>query len=104
MRSEGARRAVPVTVAEARQQEVRVELYSVGRVVSRNTPQLAAEIDARVVELLVDEGESVVQGAGIDPARHHGPRVVAAGSAGGHSATHREHRQRTAAGSSATAT
>jgi RND family efflux transporter MFP subunit len=30
--------------------------------VSRNTPQLAAEVDARVVEILVDEGESVVQG------------------------------------------
>ena len=59
---EGARSAVPVTVAEARRQEVRVELYSVGRVVSRNTPHLAAEIDARVVELLVDEGEPVVQG------------------------------------------
>jgi membrane fusion protein (multidrug efflux system) len=59
---EGARNAVPVTVAQARQQEVRVELYSVGRVVSRNTPQLAAEIDARVVEILVDEGEPVVHG------------------------------------------
>ena len=59
---EGARNAVTVTVAVARQQEVRVELYSVGRMVSRNTPQLAAEVDARVVAILVDEGESVVQG------------------------------------------
>jgi RND family efflux transporter MFP subunit len=58
----GGRNAVPVTVAEARQQEVRVELYSVGRMVSRNTPKLAAEIDARVIEILVDEGEAVVQG------------------------------------------
>ena len=41
-----ARGAVAVTVAEARRQEVRIELYSVGRLVSRNAPQLAAEIDA----------------------------------------------------------
>jgi len=56
------REAVAVTVARARQQEVRVELYSVGRLVSLNTPLLAAEIDARVVEVLVDEGEPVVRG------------------------------------------
>jgi membrane fusion protein (multidrug efflux system) len=59
---QGARDAVAVTVAEARSQEVRVELYSVGRLVSLNTPMLAAEIDARVVEILVDEGEPVVRG------------------------------------------
>ena len=58
----GTRKAVAVTIAEARRQEVRVELYSVGRVISLNTPLLAAEIDARVVELLVDEGETVTQG------------------------------------------
>jgi RND family efflux transporter MFP subunit len=58
----GSRNAVAVTLAAARRQEVRVELYSVGRLVSLNTPMLAAEIDARVVELLVDEGESVAQG------------------------------------------
>ena len=57
-----AHRAVAVTVAEARRQEVRVELYSVGRLVSRNAPRLAAEIDARVVAVLVDEGESIVRG------------------------------------------
>lgn len=56
------RDAVAVTVAEARQQEVRVELYSVGRLVSLNTPLLAAEIDARVVDVLVDEGETVSLG------------------------------------------
>lgn len=56
------RHAVAVTVAEARRQEVRVELYSVGRLISLNTPMLAAEIDARVVEVLVDEGEPVTQG------------------------------------------
>jgi len=57
-----SRHAIAVTVAEARRQEVRVELYSVGRLVSLNTPLLAAEIDARVVEILVDEGEAVSRG------------------------------------------
>jgi RND family efflux transporter MFP subunit len=60
--AEAKRNAVSVTVAEARREEVRVELYSVGRLISLNTPMLAAEIDARVVEVLVDEGEPVSQG------------------------------------------
>ena len=55
-------RAVPVQLALAEQKEVLVELYSVGRLVSRNTPSLAAEIDARVVEVLVEEGEAVQEG------------------------------------------
>jgi RND family efflux transporter MFP subunit len=59
---DGMRNAVAVTVAQSRLQEVRVELYSVGRLVSRNTPQLAAEVEGRVVEVLVDEGEPVVEG------------------------------------------
>ena len=59
---QGTDRAVAVTLAEAGQQEVRVELYSVGRLISLNTPLLAAEVDARVVEVLVDEGEPIVQG------------------------------------------
>lgn len=59
---EATRRAVAVTIAEARQQDVRVELYSVGRLVSRNAPQLAAEVDGRVVEILVDEGQPVTRG------------------------------------------
>lgn len=59
---EGVRRAVAVTAAEARRQEVRVELHSVGRLISRNAPRLAAEIDARVVAVLVDEGESIGKG------------------------------------------
>jgi RND family efflux transporter MFP subunit len=58
----GTRNVVAVTIAEARRQEVRLELYSVGRLISLNTPLLAAEIDARVVEVLVDEGETVAQG------------------------------------------
>jgi hypothetical protein len=40
----GAGRTVAVTLAEARQEAVRVELFSVGRIVSRNMPRLAAEI------------------------------------------------------------
>ena len=47
-------RAVPVQLAPAKRKEVLVELYSVGRLVSRNTPSLAAEIDARVVGVLVE--------------------------------------------------
>jgi RND family efflux transporter MFP subunit len=55
-------RKVSVTVARARQQEIQVELYSIGRLVSKNTPLLAAEINAPVVDVLVDEGEPVEQG------------------------------------------
>jgi RND family efflux transporter MFP subunit len=55
-------RTVPVQLAEAEQKEVIVELYSIGRLVSRNTPSLAAEIDARVIDVLVEEGEAVRQG------------------------------------------
>jgi membrane fusion protein (multidrug efflux system) len=53
---------VAVTVEQAKSQEVRSELFSVGRIVSRNTPTLAAEINARVVEVQVDEGRQVAQG------------------------------------------
>jgi RND family efflux transporter MFP subunit len=59
---QASERVVAATVAEAASMEVRDELYSVGRVVSRNTPMLAAEINARVVEVLVDEGEAVREG------------------------------------------
>jgi RND family efflux transporter MFP subunit len=49
-------------MAVVEQKEVRVELYSVGRLVSRNKPSLAAEIDARVLEVLVEEGQAVEKG------------------------------------------
>ena len=52
-------RTVTVTLAAAGTKEVRDELFSVGRIVSRNTPVLAAEIGARVVEVLVEEGQAV---------------------------------------------
>ncbi len=55
-------RAIPVRVAKAQTREVLVELYAVGRLVSRNSPSLAAEIDARVVEVLVEEGEAISKG------------------------------------------
>jgi len=60
--SPNASRAVPVQLTLVEQKEVLVELYSVGRLVSRNTPSLAAEIEARVVEVLVEEGEAVQEG------------------------------------------
>ncbi|MBT8064279.1 MAG: efflux RND transporter periplasmic adaptor subunit [Gammaproteobacteria bacterium] len=55
-------RVVAVTVTEAAREDVQVELYSIGRLVSKNTPTLAAEIDARVLEFLVDEGQQVLEG------------------------------------------
>ena len=53
---------VSVTLAEAKTEEIQVELYSIGRLVSKNTPTLAAEINARVIEFLVDEGQAVAKG------------------------------------------
>jgi multidrug efflux pump subunit AcrA (membrane-fusion protein) len=55
-------RKVSVTLATATRQAVQVELRSVGRLVSMNTPLLAAEISARVVAVLVEEGQPVRQG------------------------------------------
>ncbi len=55
-------RVISVTLAQAASQDVEVELYSIGRLVSRNTPTLAAEINARVLEVRVDEGEQVSEG------------------------------------------
>ena len=52
-------RVVAVTLTEASREDVQVELYSVGRLVSKNTATLAAEINARVIEFLVDEGDTV---------------------------------------------
>ena len=54
--------AIPVTTAQALQQDVVDQLHSVGRLASRNAPTLATEIDARVTDVLVDVGESVVPG------------------------------------------
>jgi RND family efflux transporter MFP subunit len=54
-----AERTVSVTLAIAALQEVQVELHSIGRLVSKNTPLLSAEISARVVAVLVEEGQPV---------------------------------------------
>jgi len=54
-----AERTVSVTLATVSRQEVQVELHSIGRLVSKNTPLLAAEISARVVAVLVEEGQPV---------------------------------------------
>ena len=56
-----AQRSISVTLAIADQQEIQVELHSIGRLVSLNTPLLAAEINARVVKVLVEEGQPVRQ-------------------------------------------
>ena len=58
----GTSRAVPVTTAEARTGEVETRLHSVGRFVSEHAPRLAAEVAARVEEVLVEEGETVSAG------------------------------------------
>ena len=55
-------RTISVTLAEAGTREVRDELFSVGLIVSRNTPMLAAEVSARVVEVRAEEGQAVQQG------------------------------------------
>ena len=54
--------AVPVTTAIVERRDVDSRLYAVGRLVSRNTPVLASEVDARVTRILVDEGEAVRRG------------------------------------------
>jgi RND family efflux transporter MFP subunit len=61
-RDDASSRVTPVRLAQAETREVRVELHSVGRLVSRNSPSLAAEIDARVVKVLVEEGDAVAEG------------------------------------------
>jgi RND family efflux transporter MFP subunit len=54
--------AVPVTTAIAHTGEVESRLHSVGRFVSENAPRLAAEVAARVEDVLVEEGETVSAG------------------------------------------
>ena len=57
-----ARQAVPVLTERAETRDVQQTFHSIGRLVSKNAPVLAAEINARVVEVLVDAGDMVVQG------------------------------------------
>jgi RND family efflux transporter MFP subunit len=55
-------RAVAVRTAAVEQRGVQTRLHSIGRLVSENTPLLSAEVNARVVEVLVDEGVPVEEG------------------------------------------
>jgi RND family efflux transporter MFP subunit len=55
-------RAVTVTIARVEEKTVQTRLRSIGRLVSRNAPVLASEIDARVIEILADEGQPVREG------------------------------------------
>lgn len=64
------RPAVLVTIVEASAQDVNVSEFSVGRIESKADPFVAAEIDGRVVEVLVEVGGEVTEGsslATIDP-------------------------------------
>ncbi len=55
-------RAIPVTTTVARTGDVTTRLHSVGRFVSEQAPRLAAEVAARVEEVLVEEGDTIVRG------------------------------------------
>lgn len=55
-------RTVPVSIVTAESREVVEDLMSVGRVVSKTAPTLAAEINARVTDVLVQEGDTVELG------------------------------------------
>lgn len=54
--------AVSVRTATVATEDVTTELDSIGRLVSLNAPTLASEINARVVEILADEGHPVEAG------------------------------------------
>lgn len=55
-------RTVAVTVSVSQFRDLETRLHSVGRVVSQNTPRISAEIDAPVVEVMVDAGDAVEEG------------------------------------------
>jgi len=55
-------RTVTVTSARVEKKTVQSRLRSIGRLVSRNAPMLASEIDAKVVEILAEEGQPVQKG------------------------------------------
>lgn len=55
-------KTVPVRLVVAETTEVTDDLMSVGSVVSKTAPTLAAEINARVVDVLVEEGDAVERG------------------------------------------
>lgn len=53
---------IAVNAARAELRDVQTSLHSVGRMVSKNAPLLASEVNARVIEILADEGEAVKTG------------------------------------------
>lgn len=55
-------RALPVTVITSRLESVAVIERTLGSLVSKQAPTLSAEVAARVVEVLIDEGERVARG------------------------------------------
>ena len=55
-------KAIAVKTATVEQRGVQTRLKAIGRLVSENTPVLASEVNARVIEVLVDEGEPVEEG------------------------------------------
>jgi RND family efflux transporter MFP subunit len=55
-------KVVAITTARVERQDVESRLYTVGRLVSRSAPLLASEVNARVVEVLVDAGQPVRRG------------------------------------------
>lgn len=57
-----ASRALPVTVVEVASETVTVTQSTLGSVVSKYSPTLSAEVGARVMRILVDEGEEVEAG------------------------------------------
>ena len=61
--TEAAKPGTLVGVTQAGTRDVPVLLRSIGRLESRASPQVAAEIDGRVLRLAVDEGAEVAAGA-----------------------------------------
>lgn len=55
-------RALPVTVTELQAETVAVTERTLGSIVSKHSPTLSAELGARVMRILVDEGEQVLEG------------------------------------------
>jgi RND family efflux transporter MFP subunit len=55
-------KSIAVTTAIVETRDVQTRLFSIGRLAAKNAPVLASEINARVEEVLVDEGQSVEAG------------------------------------------
>ncbi len=53
---------VPVTIAQARQQDVPVTIDAVGTVQALNTATIQTQVDGRLIKLLFNEGEDVRKG------------------------------------------